>query len=130
MELDAFTSDLGRSQGRVPTPGGEGRAVLVLGDLQLRRTVDLRAGDFVQAEQAVDLTDERLIRTRGSLRASEDLPIEVAWEVSLCIDGVKRASLRVRGGEWKSIDDLAANVTRERGVHTVTIRLELVEEGV
>jgi len=130
MELDAFTSDLGRSQGRVPAPGSDGGAVLVLGDLRLHRVAEVTPGDFVQAEQVVDLTDERIMRARGSLRVPEDLPAAIAWEVSLCIDGVKRASLRVRAGQTKAVDDLAANVTRDRGMHTLAIRLELIDEGV
>jgi len=128
VELDAFTSDLGRSQGRVL--GSEGRPVLVLGDLQLRRVAELTPGDFVEAQQLIDLTAEHLVRARGSLRVPDDLPEGLAWEVSLTIDGVKRARLRARGGETKAIDDLAANVTRDRGVHTVAIRLELIDERV
>jgi hypothetical protein len=111
-------------------PESDRRAVLVLGDLQLRRVAELTPGDFVQAEQAVDLTNERIVRARGSLRVLEELPVALAWEVSLSIDGVKRARLRVRGGQTKAIDDLAANVTRDRGMHTVAIRLELIDEGV
>lgn len=128
MELDAFTSDLGRSQGRVPGPSGSGRAVFVLGDLELRQVAQLTPGDFVEAQQPVDLTDERIIRARGSLRVPDGLSVVLAWEVSLCIDGVKRAWMRVRGGQAKSIDDLAANVSRDLGVHTVAVRLELLEE--
>jgi hypothetical protein len=127
VELDAFTSQLGRTQGRVTSPGGA--AVLVLGDLQARQVAQLTPGDFVQAEQDVDLTDERIIRTRGSLRVPDGLPNAAAWEVSLCVDGVKRATLRARGGETKSVDDLAINVVMERGVHTVAVRLELVDES-
>ncbi len=130
MELDAFTSDLGRSQGRVLTPGADGHAVLVLGDLQLRRFAEVTPGDFIQAEQVVDLTGDVVVRARGSLRVSEDLPDALAWEVSLCIDGVKRARLRARGGETKAIDDMAMNVTRDDGVHTLAIRLELINQGV
>jgi len=126
MELDAFTSDLGRFQGRVPEPGGSRGAVLVLGDVRLRRGAELTVGDFVEAQQLVDLTDERIVRVRGSLSVPDNLVADLAWEVSLFIDSVKRASLRVCGGETKAIDDLAVNVSRERGMHTIAIRLELI----
>ena len=94
------------------------------------RVAELTPGDFVQAEQDADLTNERVIRARGSLRVPDGLPSAMAWEVSLCLDGVKRATLRARGGETKSVDELAINVVMERGVHTVAVRLELVDEGV
>jgi hypothetical protein len=102
----------------------------VLGDLRARQVAELTPGDFVQAEQDVDLTNERIIRARGSLRVPDGPPSALAWEVSLCVDGVKRATLRARGGKTKSVDDLAVNVVMERGVHNVAIRLELVDEGV
>jgi len=90
---------------------------------------ELTPGNFVEAQQHVDLTGERIVRARGSLSVPDDLVGALAWEVSLSIDGVKRAWLRVRGGQTKSIDDLAANVSRDRGVHMVAIRLELIDTG-
>jgi uncharacterized protein YbjT (DUF2867 family) len=102
----------------------------VLGNLQLRQAAELTSGDFVEAQQLVDLTDERIVRARGSIHVPDDLPSAFAWEVSLSVDGDKRARLIVRGGQTKSIDDLAANVTGDRGLHMVAIRLEIIANGV
>jgi adhesin HecA-like repeat protein len=129
LELDAFTSDLGLSQGRVVLSTEPRTAVLVLGHLSPRHTARLRPGDHVQAEQEVDLTAERLLQTQGTLGVQDDLAPGLAWEVSLCVGGTKRARLLARAGEVKSISDLAVNVSADEGLHVVALRLELVEDG-
>jgi hypothetical protein len=129
MELDAFTSDLGRSQGRIALPTEPRTAVLVLGHLRPRHTARLRPGDHVQAEQEVNLSTERLLRTQGTLEVPHDLAPGLAWEVSLCVDGIKRARFMARAGEVKSIADLAVNIAQDEGLHVIALRLELVEEG-
>jgi len=127
MELDAFTRDLGRSQGRVTSPGSDGRAILVLGDLDSRRVAELTPGDFVQVEQAVDLTNERIVLARGSVSVPKGLAARLAWEVSIRVGEVSLARVRVRAGQTKSVDDMIANVARIYGVQTVALRLELIE---
>lgn len=119
MELTAFTSRLGEGQGRL-SPG-----VFVLGDDEPGRLFELAAGDHVEVSQDVDLTGATLVRAALNLRVPQQVPIGVAWEVAILIDGVKFATLRPRPGSERSFE-LSANVTKVVGVHSVSVRLGLV----
>ena len=126
MELDAFTEALGTRQGRLLIQSEPRTYALVLGDLVARRRQELTRGDFVEWGQEVDLTDEVLVGARGSLRVPSDMPPELGWEVSITVDGQKRACLLALPGRSQRLDDLAAFVGAETGRHVVAIRLELV----
>jgi hypothetical protein len=123
MELDAFTEALGVRHGRL---GRDDSHVLVLGDVEAHRLHALSIGDYVEWGQEVDLTGEVLIRVLGSMRAPKDVPAGFAWEVSITVDGVKRARLVARPGRMQRVDDMAAHVAGMIGSHRVAIRLELV----
>jgi hypothetical protein len=116
MELTAFTSRLGEGQGRL------GPGVFVLGDDEPGRTFELAQGDFVEVTQVVDLTGVTLVRSSMKVRT----PRGAAWEVSIVVDGVKSAAVLLRPGSKRTLDDLAANVSKLTGQHTVSVRLELV----
>ncbi len=120
MELTAFTSRLGAGQGRL------GPAVLLLGDDEPGRTFELAQGDHVEVTQAVDLTGVTLVRAAMTARSPTRMPPGFAWEVSIVVDGVKYARVTVRAGSERALDDLAANVSKLAGQHTVGVRLELV----
>ncbi|MBL9037322.1 MAG: hypothetical protein JNG84_02300 [Archangium sp.] len=120
MELTAFTSRLGEGQGRL------GPGVFVLGDDETGRTFELGHGDRVEVAQVVDLTGVTLVRTSMKVRAPKLMPPGLAWEVSIVVDGVKHASFPLRAGSERTLDDLAANVSKLTGHHTVGVRLELV----
>jgi hypothetical protein len=120
MELTAFTSRLGEGQGRL------GPGVFVLGDDEPGRTFELVHGDHVEVTQVVDLTGVTLVRTSMKVRTPKRIPPGFAWEVSIAVDGVKHASVTLRAGSERSLDDLAANVSKLTGQHTVGVRLELV----
>ncbi|MFH0899099.1 MAG: hypothetical protein V2A73_00575 [Pseudomonadota bacterium] len=130
MELDAFRSRLGIGQGRIlpaSTPVVSGQHVFVLGDEEPGRRFDLGAGDHAEAVQDVDLTGVDLVRAGLRLRIPADVPDGLAWEAAIVIDGTKYASVTGRPGKERQITDLAANVSKLVGVHTIGVRLELVE---
>lgn len=116
MELTAFTSRLGEGQGRL------GPGVFVLGDDEPGRTFELAPGDFVEMTQVVDLTGVTLVRSSMKVRT----PRGVAWAVFIVVDGVKYAGVTLRPGSERMLDDLAANVSKLSGQHTVGVRLELL----
>ena len=53
-------------------------------------------------------------------------PAGLAWEASLVVDGTALARMRAKPGRERLVTDLAANVSKLSGVHTVGVRLELV----
>ena len=124
MELDAFTRRLGEGQGRVVAP--DGSASFVLGDVEPGWWAELAVGDHIEATQDLDVTGVALVRAIVSLRAPASLPPAFAWEAAIVVDGVKRASIRCTAGRTKRSTDLAANVSKLAGVHSVGVRLELV----
>jgi hypothetical protein len=129
MELDAFTSRLGLGQGRIrPTslPAGSGKYAFVLGDDEPGRFFELTAGDRAEVVQDADLTDVDLVRAHLGLRIPAAVPADFAWEASIVVDGVKRATATARPGRSRTVTDLAANVSKLSGVHMVGVRLELV----
>lgn len=126
--LSAFNARLGRGQGRVQPaavapPGGE--YVFVIGADDPGWRADLEPGDRGQVAQQVDLTGVDLVRVSLHLRVPADLPSGLALEVSLLVDGVKRARATCLAGRARNLNDLAANVSKETGVHELAVRLEL-----
>lgn len=128
MTLTAFTSRLGRGQGRIrprnATPAS-GDYLFVLGEDEPGRFFELAPGDYAEVTQAVDLTKVALVRAQLRLRVPASLPSGLTWEAALVVDGVKYARARGRPGRERIVTDLAANVSKLSGVHTVGVRLEL-----
>ena len=124
MDLDAFTSRLGDGQGRLAAPDGE--ITFVLGDAEPGRLFELRPGDHVEVTQTTDLTGIALVRAVVRLRVAKGLAADLAWEVAVLVDGVKRAGTTCSAGRTRTIGDLAANVSKLSGVHDIGVRLELV----
>ena len=120
MELTAFTSRLGEGQGRL------GPGVFVLGHDEPGRTFELGHGDRVEVTQVVDLTGVTLVRTSMKVRTPKRMPPGFAWEVSIVVNRVKYASVTLRPGSERSLDDLAVHVSKLTGQHSVGVRLELV----
>ena len=129
MELDAFRSRLGLGQGRArpaSAPPASGEYAFVLGDDEPGRYFDLAPGDHAEVVQDLDLTGVDLIRAHLTLRVPASLPVGLAWEASILVDGAKLAQATTRAGRTRAIPDLAANVSKLSGVHPVGVRLELV----
>ncbi len=124
MELDAFTSRLGEGQGLVPST--EGALHFVLGDVERGRRFNLAPGDHVEVTQTTDLTGIALVRAIVTLRVPKIVPDNLAWEVSVVVDGAKRARATCAPGRTRRIAELAANVSKLAGDHAVGVRLELV----
>ncbi|MFH0899615.1 MAG: hypothetical protein V2A73_03175 [Pseudomonadota bacterium] len=130
MELDAFRSRLGLGQGRIipaSAPAASGEHVFVLGDDGPGRWFELTPGDHAGVVQDVDLTGVDLVRAGLRLRVPADVPDGLAWEAAIVVDGTKLASMIGRPGKDRQIADLAANVSKLVGIHTIGVRLELVE---
>lgn len=127
MALTAFTSRLGLGQGRLATPlAASGGYAFVLGDLEPGRFFELAVGDHVDLTQTTDLTALKLLRATLRLRVPAGLPPGLAWEAALVVDGVPLARARTRPGRERVLTDLAANVSKLAGPHTVGVRLSLV----
>lgn len=127
MALTAFTSRLGRGQGRLETPkAASGACAFVLGDDEPGRFFELAPGDRAEVTQTADLTGVNLVRASLRLRVPASLPSGLAWEAALTVDGAALARLRARPGRERVVTDLAANVSKLAGVHVVGVRLQLV----
>ncbi len=127
MALSAFTSRLGRGQGRLLTrKSSSGDYAFVLGDDEAGRFFELAPGDHVDVTQTVDLTNVTLVRALLRLRAPASTPPGLAWEASLIVDGAKLARMRASRGRERLAMDLAANVSKLTGAHVIGVRLELV----
>ena len=127
MALTAFTSRLGRGQGRLLTPKAtSGDYAFVLGDDEAGRFFDLAPGDHAEITQETDLTDVVLVRALLRLRVPASTPAGRAWEASIVVDGTKLARMQARPGRERLATDLAANVSKLSGLHTIGVRLELV----
>jgi hypothetical protein len=125
MELDAFTSALGVAQGRVTEPSGEVR--FVIGHLDAGQLFDLMPGDHAEVTQSIDVTTVAVVRVVVDVAVPAMLPPGLAWEVSITVDGIKRAAVRSVAGQRRRLRDLTTNVSKFFGVHTVGVRVELVE---
>lgn len=127
MALTAFTSRLGRGQGRLLTPKATGGDyAFVLGDDEAGRFFELAPGDHAEVTQETDLTGVMLVRALLRLRVPASTPAGRAWEASIVIDGTKFARMQARPGRERLVTDLAANVSKLSGLHTIGVRLELV----
>lgn len=127
MALTAFTSRLGRGQGRLATPKATGGDyAFVVGDDEAGRLFELAPGDHAEVTQETDLTGVMLVRALLRLCVPASTPAGLAWEASIIVDGVKRATMRAKPGRERLVTDLAANVSKLAGLHTIGVRLELV----
>jgi len=127
MALTAFTSRLGRGQGRLQTSRAtSGDYAFVLGEDEPGRLFELAPGDHTEVTQSTDVTGVKLVRALLRLRMPASTPTGLAWEASLVVDGTKLARMRARPGRERLVTDLAANVSKLSGTHVVGVRLELV----
>ncbi len=126
MTLTAFTSKLGSGQGRVRAPQATGGDyAFVLGDVEPGRFFDLAPGDHAEVSQAVDVTGMAFARASLRLRVPSSTPSGLGWEASILVDGTKLACARSKPGRERLVTDLAGNVSKLSGTHTVAVRLEL-----
>ncbi|RJS13761.1 hypothetical protein DRW03_35885 [Corallococcus sp. H22C18031201] len=129
MALTAFTRRLGLAQGRIRpqrTTPAAGEYLFVLGDEEPGHFFESAPGDCAEVTQAVDVTGLALVRCALHFRVPPGAQTGLAWEASLVVDGVKYARCIGRSGRERLVTDMAANVSKLSGVHTVGVRLELV----
>jgi hypothetical protein len=130
MELDAFSSRLGISQGRIApinVSASSGDFVFALGDDEAERFAELAPGDRAEISQSLDLTGQTIVRAHLQLRVPQSLDPGFAWEASILIDGVKKARFSCAAGRERIATDMAANVSKLNGIHQVRVRLQLVD---
>ena len=129
MAFSPFDAALGTRQGRLAPIGFDptsGDFAFVLGSDTPGDIHDFETGDGAEVRQSVDLTGENFIRAQVRLRNAETIPAGVKWEASIRIDGAKKAAMLIAPGRSRDRADMAANVSKLSGVHTVSVRLELV----
>jgi hypothetical protein len=126
MALTAFTSRLGRGQGRLATSKATGGDyAFVLGEDEPGRLFELGPGDHAEVTQSTDLTGVKLVRALLRLRVPASTPGARVGGLHRRRRHEARAHAREAGRE-RLVTDLAANVSKLSGVHTVGVRLELV----
>lgn len=125
MELDAFRSQVGLTQGRLD-PASRGERVFVLGDELGGRVAELSPGDFAEVAQDADVTDVDLVRVWLRLRVPDDVPPGLAWVAAITVDDRVIARGTARPGETRDLTDLLGNVSKLAGTHRIAVRLELV----
>jgi len=127
MALTAFTSRLGTGQGRLATSNATaGDYAFVLGDVEVGRIFELAPGDHAEVTQVVDVSGVDFVRASLRLRVPASTPSGLGWEASIVVDGTKLARMRAKPGRERLVTDLAGNVSKLSGTHTVGVRLELV----
>jgi sporulation-control protein spo0M len=125
MDLTAFNSRLGISQGRIPLD--ETDFVFVLGDDVPGYFHNLEGGDHAQVVQDIDLTDINIVQTELTVKVPDSTPLTIGFELSIVVDNAKMATTVCLTGQERRITDLTANVSKLTGVHSVGVRLEVVE---
>lgn len=125
MELTAFNSRLGLSQGRIPTDDTD--FVFVLGDDVPGYFHNLEGGDYAQVVQDLDLTDVNIVQTELTVEVPDSTPETIGFELSIVVDEMKMATTVCFRGQKRRITDLTANVSKSTGIHTVGVRLEVIE---
>ncbi len=127
MSLDAWTRELGTQQGRITPLGAaasSGEKVFCLGWDVAGHFDEFAHGDFAQIEQTATFTaDTKLFRVRASVRPPLVIPDDFEWTLSLLVDGVEAVTVTLVAGANTRIYDLAANVSKLAGPHTIAVRL-------
>ncbi|MCG8424571.1 MAG: hypothetical protein MJE77_42300, partial [Proteobacteria bacterium] len=73
----------------------------------------------------VDVTAANFVRVVFRMRNAVQIPAGRNWEVSVVVDGTKQARMVLARGRTRTRTDLAANVSKLTGIHTIGFRLEL-----
>jgi hypothetical protein len=130
MAFTPFDMEMGARQGRLKPSGWtptSGEYAFVLGSNLPGHIHRLEAGDHCEVSQEMDLTGVNFIRARLRLRNASFLPAGLNWEASILVDGMKKATMTVEPGKTRDRADMAANVSKLTGMHSVAVRLELIE---
>ncbi len=131
MTFTPFTFAFGSRQGRIQPRGFDppnGDFAMVLGSDLLGDAAELEVGDSIEINQSIDLTTGNFFRAQLRLRNAGTLPSDINWQVSIVVDGIKASSMTVAQGRQRDRFDMAANVSKLSGFHTVGFRLELILE--
>ena len=111
-------------QGLVQAP--EGEHVYVLGYELAGLFHRFAAGDFAQTEQEDDFGSTNIVRVVALIRSTDVMPSNLAWRFSLLLDGVAYTTRLLEPKRDRALVDVAANVSKLIGLHTLGFRLDLV----
>ncbi len=131
MTFTPFTFAFGTRQGRIQPRGfdpPDGDFAMVLGSDLLGDAAELEVGDSIEVNQSVDLTAGKFLRAQLRLRNVGTLSSGINWQISIVVDGIKAARMTITPGRQRDRFDMAANVSKLSGFHTVGFRLELILE--
>ena len=128
MSLNAFTRELGTTQGRLVPQGfvpPEGTYAFVLGRDVPGLNQRLAVGDFVEVSQTADFGGASFVRLQAGVRPPKAMPAGLFWTASLRVDGLELASADLGPGRTRDFSDIAANVSKLAGDHQLAFRLQL-----
>ena len=131
MAFTPFNAVLGTRQGRLDPKGfmpTTGEYAYVLGSDLSGEMYDFNIGDYSEVTQDIDLSEVNFIRAQIRLRNALEIPQGVNWEASIAIDGEKKTTMKIKLRRTRDRSDMAANVSKLTGVHTVGLRLELITD--
>lgn len=111
-------------QGLIAAP--EGEHVFCLGYELAGLFHRFAAGDFSQIEQDEDFGATNIVRVVALIRSTDAMPSTLAWRFSLLLDGVIYTSRILEPGRDRVLVDIAANVSKLVGNHTLAFRLDLI----
>lgn len=123
MEGGAEPQEVG-PQGLIAAP--EGEHVFCLGYELAGLFHRFAAGDFSQIEQDENFGATNIVRVVALIRSTDVMPSTLAWRFSLLLDGVIYTSRILEPGRDRSLVDIAANVSKLVGNHTLGFRLDLI----
>ncbi len=125
--ITAFDARVGLDQGRLPRRPAGGDFAFVLGSTLSERVEDLAPGDFVQVDRVADVTGATFVRFGLDLFVPRSTPAGYEWRVGLLLDGVEVVSAAGWKGLRRAPADLAINVSKLSGEHTIGVRVRLAE---
>lgn len=111
-------------QGLIAAP--EGEHVFCLGYELAGLFHRFAAGDFSQVEQEEDFGATNIVRVVALIRSTDVMPSNLAWRFSLLLDGAVYTSRVISADRDRSLVDVAANVSKLVGNHTLAFRLDLI----
>ncbi len=111
-------------QGLIAAP--EGEHVFCLGYELAGLFHRFAVGDFSQIEQAEDFGATNIVRVIALIRSTDTMPSNLAWRFSLLLDDVIYTSRVLEAGRDRALVDVAANVSKLAGNHTLAFRLDLI----
>jgi hypothetical protein len=124
-DASLFEADAGVTQGRVVA--ADGTAHFVLGSADPAWLANVRVGDWVEVAQDLECTGLHLVRLRGTATVPAELPTGARSTLTIRTLTTVLTEVHLRPGT-RSLNDVAANISRLVGTHHLAVRLSLVAD--